>query len=367
MKILLVVQDLNKTAGVSRYVFELAQRFKEEHEVHILASFFDCKIDGVRFHEKKIIRHPFWLRVLSNCIQNERYIRKLKKKHGFDIIHTQTGSSLTGDIATAHSCHRAAIKELNIIDKKERPFLECFLRIEKRIIKDSKRIITVSKGVKDEILENYNVLPGKIIPIPSGVDLGAFRPDTKTKEGIRRKYGILKDETLLLFCGYEFSRKGLKYIIKALPHVKGKVKLFVVGKDDPKLYRVLAEKLGVLAKVIFTGFVPRIEDYYIASDIFVFPTVYEPFGLVIAEAMAAGIPVIAPKLAGACDIIEDGHSGLLLDDPADFNDIAGKINLLIKNKDLREIIGINARKEAGRYAWDKIAEDTLRVYKEIIT
>jgi len=127
------------------------------------------------------------------------------------------------------------------------------------------------------------------IELGSNVDLEEFKPDVEKREKIRMKYGVDENDVVLMFSGYEFKRKGLRYIIEALPEIKENVKLLVVGRDNPRRYQELASKLGVLDKIIFTGFVPEIVDYYVASDIFVFPTLYEPFGLVISEALASAI------------------------------------------------------------------------------
>ena len=123
--------------------------------------------------------------------------------------------------------------------------------------------------------------------------------------------------------------------------------------DNPEQYEALANKLNISDKVIFIGFVPETKDYYAASDIFVFPTLYEPFGLVITEAMASDAPVITSKLADAAELMNDGHGGLLLDNPTDPSNIVEKINLLTEDEKLRKQIGKNARK-------------TIKVYEDIL-
>jgi len=268
-----------------------------------------------------------------------------------------------------HSCHKAWVKYyrswglfrnvagfINPADK-------VILSVERKVIeKGSKKIIAVSGGVKKEILENYNVSEDKIVVISNGVDSDKFKPDKLKRKKIRERHGIADDEIVLMFSGHEFRRKGLEYIIKALPQVKEDVKLLVVGKDNPEPYKKLASKFGVSNKIIFAGFVPDISEYYVASDLFVFPTAYEAFSLATLEAVASGLPILATKVNGTEELIIDGYNGFFI--KRDSKDIANKINTLIEDENLRQM-SRNARKTAEKYSWDKTAKKTLQVYKEL--
>lgn len=382
MKILLISAEINKHGGISRCVAELAERFVKKHETHLLTTNYDYEVRKLIVHKKPMIRKPFWLQVLSNAYYNTKYAKKIKDEILIDIVSSNGAESLFCDIVTMHSCHKAAIKAMNKVSKEELsypkylfyktvrwviPTNRVVLAIEKCVLeKGSKKIIAVSEGVKREILENYDVPEDKIIVIPNGVDIDEFKPDEERKKSVRERYGIKEDEFVLMFSGYEFKRKGLKYIIEALPKVKGNVKLLVVGEDNPELYKELALKLGFLDNIIFAGFVPDISEYYAASDIFVFPTRYEPFGLVITEAMASGVAVITSRNAGAAELMSDGHDGVLLNDSTNQDEIAERINLLAEDEKLREQIGINARKTAEKYSWDEVAKRTMDVYKEMV-
>lgn len=370
MKTLLIARGFNKHGGISRYVAELAERFVKEHETHLLTTDYDYEVPSLIIHKKPMVRKPRWLQIASNAYYNTRYARKIKGTDKGIITHSQGAESLECDVLTMHSCHKAWVKQY--IREKGRPFTinptdYVVLPIEKRVVeKGSKKIISVSEGVKREILENYNVPEEKVVVIPNGVDLEEFKPDLEKRRKIREALNIGADEVILMFSGYEFRRKGLAYIIEALPKVAENVKLLVVGRDNPASYEELASRLGVLNKITFAGFVPNIKDYYAASDIFVFPTVYEPFGLVITEAMASGLPIITSKIAGAAEIMETGYDGLLLKNPTDSNEIAEKINLLTEDGNLRKQMSRNARKTAEKYSWDEVARRTLEVYEEVL-
>ena len=268
MKILLISRGFNKHGGISRYVAELAERFVREHETHLLTTKYDYKVENLVVHKKPMIEKPFWLQIASNAYYNTKYAKKLKEKFNIDIVHSNGSESLFCDVLTMHSCHKAWVKYYRSWDLFRNvagfisPVNKVVLSVERKVIeKGSKKIIAVSEGAKNEILENYNVPEDKIVVIPNGVDF---------------------------------------------------VKLLVVGKDNPEPYKNLASKLGVSNKIIFAGFVPDISEYYAASDIFVFPTAYEAFSLATLEAVASGLPILATKVNGTEELIEEGYNGFFV-------------------------------------------------------
>ena len=371
MKVCMISRAVNKCGGISRYVAEIAERVSVNNEVHILSAWCDLSSPNFILHRYSIPRKPYFLQIAISFLKVSSLARKLYEKFNFDVIHSSECEGNYQHIITAHSCVRGAYEKLKwnniLVDaiRRIRPFVVLGLKLEMLIYAKRKynKIIAVSKGVKDELIHYYNLPSEDIVVIPNGVDLEEFKPDKEKRRKIRETYGIADDEVVLMFSGYEFRRKGLEYIIKVLPQVKEDVKLLVVGKDNPEPYKKLASKLGVSNKIIFTGFVPDISEYYAASDVFVFPTLYEPFGLVITEALASGLPVIVSEFAGATDIMNDGREGLLLKNPINPKEIAEKVNILVEDENLRNQMSRNARKTAEKYSWDIIAEKTLKVYE----
>jgi len=373
MKVLMISRAVNKYGGISRYIAEIAERISYENEVHILSAWYGINNSNITLHQYTIPKKPYSLQIFTSFLKVSKLARKLDRKFHFDVIHSSECEGNYQHIITAHSCVRGAYEKLKwnniLVDaiRRIRPFVALGLKFEMLIYTKRRynKIIAVSKGVKEELIYYYNLPSEDIVVIPNGVDLEEFKPDKEKRRKIRETYEIADDEVVLMFSGYEFRRKGLEYIIKALPLVKGEVKFLVVGKDDPNYYKKLASKLGVLDKIIFTGFVPDISEYYAASDLFVFPTLYEPFGLVITEALASGLPVIVSEFAGATDIMNDGREGLLLKDPTNPKEIAEKVNILVEDENLRKQMSRNARRTAEKYSWDIIAEKILKVYETI--
>ncbi|MCX6695315.1 MAG: glycosyltransferase family 4 protein [Candidatus Altiarchaeota archaeon] len=373
MKILLTSTVFYKQEGIYRYVVELAERFVKEHEVHLLTSKYESKVEGLVVHENPIIWSPISLQVASNALLNISRINKLRRD-GIEVVNSQGAEAVNADIVTSQSCHKAAVRifmrdrgSAYAMLKPFEPRTNFVLAIEKHIYKHSKKVIAISKSVKEEIMGNYGTPADKIEVIYSGVNLTEFNPKNRGEYSsvIRKKYGLDEGDIILIFSGKEFKRKGLQYVIEALPSLNSNVKLLVVGGADKEPYETLANRLGVKNRVVFAGHQKSISEYYAASDLFVFPTAYEPFGLVITEAMASGLPVVTTKTAGAAELITDGVDGMLLESPYDSSEVAEKIKYVIDNN-LSGKIGSQARKTDEKYSWDKMAGETLKVYESVL-
>lgn len=371
MKILLVSRFFNKRGGISRYVAELAERLVKEHETHLLTTNYDYKIPNLVVHKKPMIEKPFWLQILSNAYYNTKYSKSLKDKFEIDVVHSQGSESLFCDVCTMHSCHRAWVdcyKSWGIyknIKATLNPTNRVVLLLERKIVeKNCKLIIAVSEGTKREILRYYNVSEEKIVVIPNGVNLEEFKPDEKKRKKIREKYGIGDNEIVLMFAGHEFERKGLRFIIEALSMIKeDNIRLLIIGRGNPTQYVELARNLNVKDKIIFAGFVEDVTEHYAASDIFVFPTAYEAFSLATLEAAASGLPILATKVNGTEELIEEGYNGFFI--KRDPKDIAEKIEILFDDT-LRREISRNARRTAEKYSWDKIVDRYVEVYESVL-
>ena len=171
--------------------------------------------------------------------------------------------------------------------------------------------------------------PEKIKVVYNAIDTNRFdlKDQEATRNEVRQALGILQTTPVLLFVGSGFKRKGLPSAIRALARVDSEARLIVIGKDRISPYRALAKKEGVEKRVIFLGPLADVEQYYCASDLFVFPTIYEPFGNVCLEAMAAGIPLVTSRICGGSEVLDEGKNGYIIDDPTDPIEIAHKIRV----------------------------------------
>jgi glycosyltransferase involved in cell wall biosynthesis len=175
--------------------------------------------------------------------------------------------------------------------------------------------------------------------------------------------GAAPGHCLALFAGN--LQKGAAAAIRAVARVDG-VRLVLVSGSDPDADRAVARAEGIEDRVVFRRFSRAIEQFFAAADVFMFPTIYEPYGMVISEAMAAGLPVITSRAAGAAELIEHGVSGWLTVDPWDVDQIAEGLRSLVNADDLRIRMGAAARGAIEEHTWDRAAAQTMSVYHEVV-
>lgn len=197
--------------------------------------------------------------------------------------------------------------------------------------------------------------------IPNGVDLEVFNPNQPTiKE-------FLDGKINLLFVGRIEERKGLIYLLKAFQILEKKFKnlrLIVIGDGPEKERCENFVRKNNLKNVLFLGAIEKnLPSYYASSHIFCAPSIYgESFGLVILEAMAAGLPVVGFANEGYKNLFKRKIGERFLAKPKDFKELAKKIEILIKNENLRKKLSQWGQKEVQKYSWSKIAEKILDFY-----
>jgi len=214
------------------------------------------------------------------------------------------------------------------------------------------------------------VSPERFIEIPNGVDIKRFNPNINLSVFKHNFDGF----EIILFVG-ALDRphyfKGIEYLLRAFSTLnRKKTLLLIVGDGNLKQYYMkLSESLGILNHTVFLGKVTD-EDlpyYYALSDIFVLPSINagEAFGMVLLEAMACGIPVIASNLPGIRKVVDDGVNGLLVI-PKNVPDLALKIDFLLENEKIRKDFGKSGRQKVeAQYAWEKIIRKLERLYSTV--
>jgi glycosyltransferase involved in cell wall biosynthesis len=170
---------------------------------------------------------------------------------------------------------------------------------------------------------------------------------------------------MLLFAGdLRMSRKNLDTVLHALIHTSADVHLAVAGILHNSPYPALVESLGLSARVHFTDMVMDMPALMRSVDAFVFPSRYEPMGLVLLEALSAGLPVITVRTAGGAEVIEPG-SGVVLDDPDDAAALGAAIMRVASDTDYARSLGTRAREVATSLSWQAMAERYLTVYEQV--
>ena len=188
------------------------------------------------------------------------------------------------------------------------PKHRAILRLEEALLanRGAGRVIVNSQMVKAEIVELYGYPADKIDLVRNGVPLGQFRFDPKLREESRDQLKVERDEFALLFAGSGWERKGLRFAIAAMALCDNrKLRLLVAGRGNQRYYKS--------KHVQFLGEVPDPARVYSAADIFILPTIYDPFSNACLEALACGLPVITTRSNGFSEIIENGVHGSTVD------------------------------------------------------
>ena len=369
LKIALVANHIHFRGGMERYTAELAARLCREHDVHLFTcEASDVPLDRVTVHPVHVRQKPF----LALFAQFYRQTSRMIRLSDFDIVHTIGGITAHQNIVTAQYCQYAwgdAIRREPGAKAGITPYHRLMWQIagyfEKQAFTSPETlgVSANSRRTQADLVQFYGADPAKMQVIYNGVDTERFSPaNARFRSEIRQRYQIPEDALVVLFVG-EYRRKGLATIIDALGQLQDKrLHLLAVGRGDLAYYRTLAALAGIAGRAAFAGPAQSIEQFFGAADLFVFPTYYEPFGMVITEAMASGLPVITSRSAGAAELITDGESGLLLDSPSDPAELSRKIAALVSDSAALKNMGQRARPAASGYTWDNVAEDTLDLY-----
>jgi glycosyltransferase involved in cell wall biosynthesis len=220
-------------------------------------------------------------------------------------------------------------------------------------------------------LRSDGVRPEKIVRVMNFVDTKQFYP-VNCEEQNMLKIALSADKNIVInFTGRIVERKGIDVLINAFAQagnlLQSSSTLIIIGTgfDEDKL-RNLASKLGITNNVRFLGHSREVVKYYQASDIFVLPSYAEGMPNSLLEAMACGLPVIASRIGGVVDVVEDGKSGILVE-PGDVSGLASAMVRLLKDAELRQRLGAEARKRIVEgFSIDRMAEEYIKLYGELI-
>jgi len=364
VRIGLITHDFERTGGHSRYVVELARRFARDHEVHVFANTFGELLPaGARAHAVRAVRRTALTTILSFAASRPAHGQSL------DIVHAQGISGAPANVVTAHICNARWLDARRDPDGRvsyrDRLFAAAVVPLERRLFARSDiRAIAVSHVVARDLTQCYQ-RSGAIDVIPHGVDLAQFNPERRAalRQSARLAYRVADPAFVALFVGD--LRKGAGRLIEAaarIPHVT----VLLVSRSDPSDILLRAAELGCANRVIASGLTREVERAYAAADVFVLPTPYDAFGMVITEAMACGVPVVTTDRAGAAEVIDNGIDGLILGDPRDTAALAETIDGLARDESRSLRIGQAAAHKAATLTWDHVADQTMNVYEQVI-
>lgn len=301
--------------------------------------------------------------------------REIKK---FDIVHLHEcytfQSIITHQICQKHKIPYIFSGHGSIVPLPERERLlikKLYLNLwGEKLVRDASRLIALTSKEKEQYL-TFGVDPTKVTVIPNGIDLNAFAK-LPVKGSFRQRYHLSSEDRVILFLGRVYKLKGLENLISAFSELNTKlsnVHLVIAGPsvdNYQKLLESLVESLKLREKIIFTGFVGGQEKLSILvdADLLVLPSYDDVFGIVILEAMAVGLPVIATEGVGLSGIIDD-ISGLKVENNS--RSLATGILKILNNRKLREKFSREGAKLVEDFDQRIIVDKIETLYQKIIS
>jgi glycosyltransferase involved in cell wall biosynthesis len=363
MKVAFVVHDFDANFGQGRYGVELAKRLADRCDFTVYANTFNAPgLQNVRWHRIPACRWNVVTSVFTFLPAAEWVIRK----HKPDIIHAQGLTCWSADVITGHICNAARARSLATHRRRSRWFIQLMAPIERLFYKQRRasHLIGISHCLANEIRRDYDWKKAVSV-LHHGTNTEQFRPPASPgeKAELKSRFNLPPDSWHWLFMGE--AVKGLRQAIECLKHVPSGF-LLVVSRSDTTPYKSLARQLGVLDRIRFWGYEANPELAFRAVDLFLYPSDYDPFGMVGAEAMASGLPVIIGSTTGVAELITHGVDGLLCD-PTVKSSILEQIKILENEPTLASQFGKAARKTILNTSWDKNAEEVFRIFQSVLS
>ncbi|MEU6553753.1 glycogen synthase [Streptomyces sp. NPDC046915] len=247
---------------------------------------------------------------------------------------------------------------------------------ERTAVEAADAVIAVSGAMREDILGCYPALdPARVHVVHNGIDTTLYRPDPGTD--VLRRVGLDPDRPYVLFVGRITRQKGVPHLLRAVRDIDpaAQVVLCAGAPDTPEIDREFRDLFQELSRVRagvhwIPQMLPRAEVIQLLTHaaVFVCPSVYEPLGIVNLEAMACGTPVVASRVGGIPEVVEDGVTGLLVAADDDFErGLARALDTVLGDPRAAARMGEAGRERAvGVFGWDAVARRTVRLYEEIL-
>ena len=387
MKILMLTWEYPPriVGGIARVVHDLSKRLiKDGHDVTVVTyrdgelPYYenDKGVDVYRVDNYMIRPNNFidWIMQLNfNLVAKASEI--IQKEGKFDVIHAHDWLVANAaktlkhsfDIPLVCTIHATeAGRNSGVHDETQRYINDT----EWMLTYESTEVIVNSNFMKGHVQGLFGLPFDKIDVIPNGINLTNFNGIERDYD-FRRQYAA-DNEKIILYMGRLVYEKGINHLISAMPKILDNYhdsKLIIAGKggmlDELKAQ---ADSMGIGNKVYFTGYLnaKQVQKMYKCADIAVFPSTYEPFGIVALEAMLAGVPTVVSDVGGLDEIIQHGVTGMK-SYAGNANSLADSILTLLYDHQLATTVVKNAKAEVKElYNWNKIAQDTHFTYQKAI-
>lgn len=358
--------------GAENYSVQVVQALAARHEVHVFAQEIRHEWPGVHYHRIRTgLRKPRWVNQIVYAVATWRATRQ-----GFDVVHSHE-NTWHGDIQSLHvksvrqgifgesTGWRRALRWLKVALS---PRLLTYLWLEgaRFAPRPGRQLVLASEAMREPMARVYPAAADRLHVITPGVTLDAAGPD---RAACRARLGLPASAPLLLFVANDYARKGLETLLDALAQLPPEVQLAVAGKADQQArFRAQAQRLGLSARVHFLGPQDDLVPSYRAADLLVHPTREDSFAMVVLEAMAEGLPVVASAApwCGISALLQDGQDARLLPDPHDAPALATAIASLLEDSSSRARLREGGLAFARAHDWAGAARAFEALYRQSV-
>ena len=375
-------------------------------EVHVICAGYPKLTryefkDGIHIYRVPWIRvNPLRMDLMSYGISATFEMLRLNSSLSFDIIHGHGYDPAvsflckalmrgkTGFLISVHMTQIGKNLKITPVDPELLNFVESCpgillikqpneklpwdmnLMLEYMTYRNADRLLANSESTAKELTEYYRIPRERISVVYAGVDTRKFHPNIE-KRGIIDWLGLHKNRIILCVAAFS-QRKGVQYLISAIPTILQAIpdsKFVFVGKGalKPFLQRLVKNlELGNSVRFLGTVQYECMPSLYSVADLVVLPSVYEPFGKVLAEAMASGKPVVATRVSGIPEVVLENETGILV--PSKRADLLARAIIeVLSDSRLANKMALKARERAVKlFSWEKVAERVLRAYEETL-
>jgi len=383
------VRELTRQLGKMGIHVDVFTRSQDDHVPHVL---HELGYGNRVVHVPAGPEHPIPREELANYIP--QFVEGIKyfaceKGIQYDIIHShywmsgiaaEALSNAWGGTPIVHMFHTLGEMKNRIARSEAEREGEYRIHGERQVLRRADRVIVATIAELTQLRFLYKADAGKMVVIPPGVDVCHFYPISPDEAKLY--VGLKPDDRMILYVGRIEPLKGVDTLIQAMSCLQWKeqrpVHLAIIGGDPSASPREMSAEMARLQKlcddlcvgqtVVFLG--KRDQDklpyYYSAAELVVMPSHYESFGMVALEAMACGTPVIASEVGGLAYLVRDGETGFTIPDQEP-DTLCEKISWLLNDRDLHAAMSQRAVEYAQDYAWEKIANQIMNVYQELVT
>jgi UDP-glucose:(heptosyl)LPS alpha-1,3-glucosyltransferase len=374
---------LDKRHGSERVIVEWLTHLPDDFEVHIYSERVeDIEPSKFTWHRIPKLRGPhlfsylWWIAMIRLRLAWDRRVHGLHH----DLVFGSGANYVGADVICVHIVFAEYVRQVKsqlrlsgspawhwplLLHRKL--YYSVATWMERGCYTNSQTTLIVHSQKSANELGRFYGRSGKIPILYLGLDHSVFNPERRARlrECAREQLRLSPNQFVLLLVGNDWRNKGVSVLLEAMEQLSElQVCLLVVSREDTSPCRALAKEKRLEDRVHFLPPRNDIEFYYAVADAYVGPSLQDSYAMPPAEAMACGLPVIVSATAGVSEIVTDGVSGLILDDPRDASTLAAMIRRLHEDQVFRARLGENAAASTLQYTWERNGRDLATILEE---